>query len=86
MAQKGSQIMGRACLCLSLHLVSPLRKFTWRKLRKLRKSGWCRSRLLSAPETVRRAALLAKVGPAAPGAHFFYAPLTFCKSCAASAI
>ncbi len=34
MAQKGTQIMGRACPCLSLHLVSPWRNFTLRKLRK----------------------------------------------------
>ena len=33
-AQKGTQIMGRACPCLSLHLVSPWRNFTLRKLRK----------------------------------------------------
>ena len=28
--------MGRARLCLSLHLVTPLRKLTWSKLRKSR--------------------------------------------------
>ena len=37
-AQKGTQIMGWACPCLSLHLVSPWRNFTWRKLRKSRVS------------------------------------------------
>ncbi len=30
MAQKGAQIMGRARLCLSLHLVSLWRKSGWR--------------------------------------------------------
>ncbi len=30
MAKKGAQIMGRACLCLSLHLVSLWRKSGWR--------------------------------------------------------
>ena len=32
MAQIGTQITGRACPCLSLHLMSPLRKFVWRKI------------------------------------------------------
>ncbi len=38
MAQKGTQLMSRACPCLSLHLVIPWRNFTLRKLCKWRGS------------------------------------------------
>ena len=71
MAQKTTQIMGRACPCLSLHLVSVLQKFTWRKLRNLRKPGWHRTRRSSdAWSGAWQCTLSCKLRPES-GAHFF---------------
>ncbi len=69
-AKKDTQIMDRACLCLSLHLVSPWRNFTLRELRKLRGSI---TSFLPAHSAIcdRRGAGTSscKVGPDS-GAHF----------------
>ncbi len=80
-AQKGTQIMCRACPCLSLLLVSPWRNFTLRKLRKSRgyiafhTGGW------SGAWRHRAATSSCKVGPDGSGTHFLLYALGANPSC-----
>ncbi len=74
-AQKGTQIVDRARLCLSLHLMTLLRKFMWRKLRKSRSYITSHSGVHSG--AVRGGALATsscKVGPESGAFFLLYAP------------
>ncbi len=85
-AQKSTQIMGRARLWLSLHLGTPMRKFTWCKLRKSR--GYITSFLGGAWRSAWRRREGTSNGKVRLGlAQFFFTCATVIRmSCAASAI
>ncbi len=70
-AQKGTQIMGRARLCLSLQLATSLRKFTWRNCANCARQA---AQNLAFARRLQRAQgchVESKVGPES-GAHFYY--------------
>ena len=74
-AQKGMQIVDRARLCLSLHLMTLLRKFMWRKLRKSRSYITSHSGVHSgAVRGGASATSSCKVGPESGAFFLLYAP------------
>ncbi len=74
-AQKGTQIVDRARLCLSLHLMTLLRKFMWRKLRKSRSYITSHSGVHSgAVRGGASATSSCKVGPESGAFFLLYAP------------